>query len=172
MMPPLARIPEFCCLRAPQCCLWVAGIQITYLAAAPANSGDPDILEHFVPPGAGPPFYLHANRSDACYVVQGTFRFRCGANETRVTAGQFLMIPPGLPHLYENVGKEWGRLLNVVTPGGLEPLYLELNQAAGQAPLSLTRFREITSRHGVEILSSPVDSQPSSCGTSGADYRD
>lgn len=158
VMPPLIRIPESCCPQVPQRCLWVAGVQISYLSAAPASSGDPDILEHFVPPGAGPPFYLHVSRSDAFYVVQGKFRFRCGANETLATTGQFFMIPEGLPHLYENVGVEWGRLLNIVTPGGLEPFYLELNQAAQHAPLSFPGFLEITARHGVQILTSQVES--------------
>jgi mannose-6-phosphate isomerase-like protein (cupin superfamily) len=157
VVPPPTRIPEFCCLQAPQRCLWVAGVQISYLAGARANSGDPDILEHFVPPGAGPPFYRHVSRSDAFYVTQGKFRFRCGANETLAAAGQFFMIPQGLPHLYENVGGEWGRLLNIVTPGGLELLYLELNQAAQHASLNIPRLLEITSRHGVEILTSQLD---------------
>jgi uncharacterized RmlC-like cupin family protein len=156
-VPPITRIPESGCLQSPQRCLWVAGVQLSYLAGAPANSVDPDILEHFVPPGAGPPFYLHVSRSDAFYVVQGKFRFRCGANETLVTAGQFLMIPQGLPHLYENVGEEWGRLLNIVTPGGLEPLHLELNQVSKISPLSFLRFLEITSRYGVEILNAQVE---------------
>jgi mannose-6-phosphate isomerase-like protein (cupin superfamily) len=156
-MPLPTPIIESCCLSAPRRCFWVGGVQISYLAGARTNSGDPDITEHFVPPGAGPPFHLHQSRTDAFYVIQGQFRFRCGANDTFITAGQFLMLPQGLPHLYENVGEEWGRLLNVITPGGLEPLYLELDQASRHVPLSFNRFLDITSRHGVAIVTSPPD---------------
>jgi hypothetical protein len=138
-------------------CFWVAGVQISYLSGACGNGGEPDIVEHFVPPGAGPPFYLHASRTDAFYVIQGKFRFRCGANDAVVTAGQFLMLPHGLPHLYENVGRDWGRLLNIITPGGLEPLYLELDQASQHGPMDCHRFLEINSRHGVAIVNSELN---------------
>jgi mannose-6-phosphate isomerase-like protein (cupin superfamily) len=133
-------------------CFWVAGVQISYLSGACGNGGEPDIVEHFVPPGAGPPFFLHASRTDAFYVIHGNFRFRCGANDATLKAGQFLMLPQGLPHLYENVGDDWGRLLNIITPGGLEPLHLELDQASRHAPIDCDRFLEINARHGVTIV--------------------
>lgn len=153
VMSPVVPIPEPGCLHTPQRCLWVAGVQISYLASAPPSSNTPDILEHLVPPGAGPPYYLHPSRADAFYIIHGKFRFRCGANESVVTANQFLMIPPGLPHLYENVGEDWGRLLNVITPGGLESLYQELDQASRCAPLCPHSFIDTALRHGVVIIS-------------------
>jgi quercetin dioxygenase-like cupin family protein len=159
-MSPGAPIPESCCLPTPKRCFWVAGVQISHLSG-PRNSDEvPDIIEHFVPPRAGPPFYLHRHRTEAFYVLQGRFRFRCGANEALLAAGQFLLFPKGLPHLYENVGEDWGRLLSVITPGGMEPFYVELDQASQKCPISFEQVHEISSRHGIAILTSHSGCSP------------
>jgi mannose-6-phosphate isomerase-like protein (cupin superfamily) len=164
---------ESCCPPTPKRCFWVAGVQISYLAGPRETGGDPDILEHFVPPRVGPPFYLHLERTEAFYVVQGSFRFRCGANEALLEAGQFLLIPKGLPHLYENVGADWGRLLNVITPGGLEPFYVELEEASRNAPLQFQRVLDISSRYGLSILTSDFvgSMHRADCGSSGSEVK-
>ncbi|MCL4178396.1 MAG: cupin domain-containing protein [Verrucomicrobia bacterium] len=156
-MSPIPQSPESGCLPTIRRCFWSAGIQISQLSASRGNQGDPDILEHFVPPRAGPPFYLLEERTEAFYVVQGRFRFRCGANDILMAAGQFLQLPRGLPHLYENVGGDWGRLLNVIAPGGLEPFYVELEAASRSCPVSFDRILQLGSRHGVSILTSQMN---------------
>ena len=157
LMSPIPQLTESGCLSTTRRCLWVAGIRISHLSEPPGPSRDPDILEHFVPPRAGPPFYLFEERTEAFYVVQGRFRFRCGANDILVAAGQFLQVPRGLPHLYENVAKDWGRLLNIITPGGLEPFFVELEAASRSSPVSFDRILQLGSRHGISILTSWID---------------
>jgi hypothetical protein len=127
---------------------------MTFLTGGGEGEAIPDFIEHLVPPGAGPPFYLHRTRTEAIYVIQGRFRFRCGANDTPANAGQFLLMPKGLPHLYENVGNTWGRLLLVIIPGGLEPFHRELGEASRDHALGFERLVAITSNYGIAILGS------------------
>jgi hypothetical protein len=128
---------------------------MSHLAGPLEAHAEPDIVEHLVPPHAGPPFYLHRERSESFYVVHGKFRFRCGANDIHLVAGQLLRMPPGLPHLYENVGEDWGRLLNVISPGGLAAFYLELEQMSRSGPFDIERVSKISAQHGIVILTAP-----------------
>jgi hypothetical protein len=135
----------------------VGGIQISLLSGPQPAGAAPDIVEYLVPPRAGPAFYLHEARAESFYVVQGKFRFRCGANDIPFVAGELLHIPAGLPHLYENVGADWGRLLNVISPGGLSAFYLELEQASRAGPFSIERFSKLGAPHGIKVLTAPED---------------
>lgn len=58
-----------------------------------------------IPPGAAAHPHLHEQHETAIYVLSGRARMRFGdglADELEVSAGQFLYIPAGMPHLPYN----------------------------------------------------------------------
>jgi mannose-6-phosphate isomerase-like protein (cupin superfamily) len=62
------------------------------------------ILDHS-PPGQGP--RLHHHPDEETWVVQaGTVRFTAGEDTLEAGPGDVVVVPPGLPHKFVNVGSE------------------------------------------------------------------
>jgi quercetin dioxygenase-like cupin family protein len=69
-----------------------------------------------VAPGQAQAPHRHADQDKVYYVVEGAGRFRLGAEETRLTAGEALVAPAGVEHGLANDGGEPLLVLVVVTP--------------------------------------------------------
>jgi uncharacterized RmlC-like cupin family protein len=88
-----------------------SGLQgLTYGAGITAESaGASSICMHrlTLPPGARARAHLHEQHESAIYVISGTADFWSGdrlEHHVLVQAGDFLLIPAGVPHLPANTG--------------------------------------------------------------------
>jgi quercetin dioxygenase-like cupin family protein len=64
--------------------------------------------------GAKP--HVHREHADAFYVLDGELDFHVAGGQRRLTAGSFVLAPPGLVHGFE-IGAEGARYLNLHVPG-------------------------------------------------------
>lgn len=64
----------------------------------------------------GPPQHRHARHDEGFYVVSGTASFTVGDTTYNAPAGTLIMVPPGAPHTFANLGDETTVLLNTFTP--------------------------------------------------------
>jgi quercetin dioxygenase-like cupin family protein len=64
--------------------------------------------------GASP--HIHREHADAFYVIEGELLSHVAGGQHRLTAGSFVLAPPGLVHGFE-VGPDGARYLNFHTPG-------------------------------------------------------
>jgi mannose-6-phosphate isomerase-like protein (cupin superfamily) len=64
----------------------------------------------------GPPQHRHARHDEGFYVVSGTASFTVGDTTYEAPAGTLVMVPPGAPHTFANLGDEPTVLLNTFTP--------------------------------------------------------
>jgi mannose-6-phosphate isomerase-like protein (cupin superfamily) len=64
----------------------------------------------------GPPQHRHAQHDEGFYVVSGTALFTVGGTSYDAPAGTLVMVPPGAPHTFANIGDEPTVLLNTLTP--------------------------------------------------------
>jgi mannose-6-phosphate isomerase-like protein (cupin superfamily) len=81
------------------------------------------VLEFLIPPNDGPAVHSHLREDEVWYVIKGDFRFTAGGTMFRVSTGGLAFGPRGLPHAFQNVGDELGRLLVVTTPSGLDRFF-------------------------------------------------
>lgn len=92
-----------------------------------AETGDTNasmtVLEFWIPPNDGPALHSHLREDELWYVIEGDFRFKAGDLMLRASTGGMAFGPRGLPHAFQNVGDEMGRLLVVTTPSGLERFF-------------------------------------------------
>jgi len=65
---------------------------------------------------SGPRPHIHRQHADAFYVLEGGLSFRVGSQQRTVSAGSFVLAPPGLVHGFD-VGPEGDRHLNIHAPG-------------------------------------------------------
>jgi mannose-6-phosphate isomerase-like protein (cupin superfamily) len=64
----------------------------------------------------GPPQHRHAQHDEGFYVVAGAARFTVGPDHHDVGPGTWVMVPPGAPHTFANIGDEPLVMLNTFTP--------------------------------------------------------
>lgn len=96
----------------------------------------------------GPPQHRHAQHDEGFYVVSGTARFTVGQTPYDVLAGALVMIPPGAPHTFANLGDEPAVLLNTFTPDLYVQYFRDLGEMiAGGEPLSPENTIKAMSRY-------------------------
>lgn len=77
--------------------------------------------------GQGPWTVLHVHNhcEESFYVLEGTFTFTLGDESVEASAGDYVLVPRGTPHMMA-AGPEGGRLLTLYVPGGNEEMFIEL----------------------------------------------
>jgi mannose-6-phosphate isomerase-like protein (cupin superfamily) len=110
------------------------GDRIVIHATAAETNGAYGMWETFPAPGKGPALHTHTRETECFRVVRGTYRFRCGEDEFDVSAGAVVVLPPHVPHSFRNIGEEPGQMFAIVTPGGFEQFFSEIEAAAADTP--------------------------------------
>ena len=109
----------------------------------------------------GPPRHLHYEQDEWFYVLEGAFVFEVGpegsAERLRLTAGDSLVAPRRVPHVWASVGESPGRILAAVSPAGkLEAFFRETGKANVPAPPDPELWRA----YGMEWLGPPLPVEP------------
>lgn len=96
----------------------------------------------------GPPQHRHARHDEGFYVVSGAARFTVGETAYDATPGTLVMIPPGAPHTFANLGDEPAVLLNTFTPDLYVQYFRDLGEMiASGKPLTPENTIEAMSRY-------------------------
>jgi quercetin dioxygenase-like cupin family protein len=97
------------------------------------TGGRLSVVEHTVPPGvlAGPLHY-HSREDEYSYVLQGHLGALLGDQEVYAEAGDLIFKPRGQWHTFWNPGDSPTRVLELITPAGLEDLFRELGALGGE----------------------------------------
>ena len=103
------------------------------------------------PHSSGPPQHRHARHDEGFYVVSGTVRFTSGEKSFDAPPRTLVMVPPGAPHTFANLGEEPAVILNTFTPDLYVQYFRDLRDmiAAGQ-PLSPGTIEAVMARYGTE----------------------
>jgi quercetin dioxygenase-like cupin family protein len=96
-----------------------------FLVTGADTAGAYFAMEAIVAPGGGPPPHIHRHEDETYYVVEG----RCGVllGEEWITAGvgDFVNVPRGTVHRFENQSTEALRMILTFTPAGIEKFFEE-----------------------------------------------
>jgi quercetin dioxygenase-like cupin family protein len=83
------------------------------------------MAEVSVPPGGGNPPHIHRREEETFYIQQGTLTVQVGGETVTASAGDFVFLPRGVAHSFQNTGNVDAKVLLVVTPAGLEKFFEE-----------------------------------------------
>jgi|SRR5215469_1366978 mannose-6-phosphate isomerase-like protein (cupin superfamily) len=111
---------------------WVLGDHYRVKISADETKGSLAVIEVIAFPENGPPPHIHHREDESFYILDGTFSVLIGDQRFGGGAGDFVHIPRGTLHTYENIGVTPGRLLVTLTPGGFENLWREIGESAQQ----------------------------------------
>jgi len=94
-----------------------------FKAAAHDTAGRFDFVVMALAPMTGPPLHFHDAQDDTISVLGGLLTVQAGEEVLDLGPGDFISIPPGVAHTFDNVhnGDDLVRTVNVMTPRGLFP---------------------------------------------------
>jgi quercetin dioxygenase-like cupin family protein len=123
------------------------GARIVIHAMAAETGGAFGMWETFTPPGQGPAPHTHTRETEAFHVICGTYRFWCGDDQFDAPPGTVVVLPPNVRHAWKNISDEPGRMLGIVTPGGCEHMFIDIESSGADTP---RRIAAIEARYGIE----------------------
>lgn len=137
------------------------GIQTIDFKVTSQDSADLFIAELTFHAKGGPPRHLHYEQDEWFYVLAGEFVFEVGpevsAERLKLTAGDSLLAPRRVPHVWASIGEGQGRIIAAVTPAGkLEAFFRDTGKANVPAPPDPEMWRA----YGMEWLGPPLPVEP------------
>jgi quercetin dioxygenase-like cupin family protein len=108
------------------------------------------VVEHTLPPHvlAGPLHY-HSREDEYSYVLQGRLGALLGDQEVVAEAGDLVFKPRGQWHTFWNPGDTTTRILELITPAGLEELFRELGAMGGE--MDPATLPALAARYGGQV---------------------
>lgn len=129
--------------------LHVLGATMELLLDSHATGGRLAVLVETTPPGGGPPLHSHANEEEYFYVIDGDFEFTLADETLRPKPGDFLTIPRGVPHRFENVGDVPGHLHITLSPAGFEEFFRAVSALIADGPPDPEELGRLGAAHGL-----------------------
>jgi len=113
------------------------------------------VVEATVPAGHGPPKHVHSREDESFYVIEGRFRLWHGDDLMEVGPGEVAYMPKDVPHTYQNIGSEPGRLLVTIIPAGFEGFFRDVSQRGLSAPEDMQELNALAGKYGLQFLGPP-----------------
>jgi len=101
-------------------------------AAASNTNGAFEIFEYHGP--IQPPPHIHREHDEAFYILEGSFTFILGRDESEVSRGDFVWVPRGTRHGFRAAPDARALLLTI--PAGLEGFFRELTAGIAEGKTS------------------------------------
>jgi quercetin dioxygenase-like cupin family protein len=105
--------------------LSLRGTQVAYKAEGERPGGGPTFLEFTAAPGFSTGDHVHSRIEEIFYVVEGEFQIRAGDQTLRAKAGDFVLVPPGVPHGFGNPEGTPAKMVLLISPAGVHEAYFE-----------------------------------------------
>lgn len=107
-----------------------AGRMDRFLLDGSATEGRISVVEHTVGPRImAAPLHRHTLEDEYSFVLEGELGALLGDEEVYAGPGDFVVKPRGQWHTFWNAGDSTLRLLEIITPGGMEELFKTLGRA-------------------------------------------
>ncbi|WP_345246347.1 cupin domain-containing protein [Nibrella saemangeumensis] len=108
--------------------------------------------------GSGPPLHVHQNMDEFFCVLEGEFLFQVGNEKTRLKAGDTMFVARTVPHGFDCVSSQPGKLLVTVQPAGdMESFFRQLGKLLPEkgAP-DLKAMGKLYQAHDSAIVGPPI----------------
>lgn len=127
---------------------------LLFQAVSEQTGGCFDFFEDISAPKAGPPEHVHHQNDESLYILEGDFLIKIGDHLFEATPGTFCCIPRGIPHTWQNVGTQPGKMLTIFTPGGMEGFFQALSQVSSL--LDMAQVLPIAQKYSSEVVGPPL----------------
>jgi quercetin dioxygenase-like cupin family protein len=98
-----------------------------FMIGGTITGGRLSVVEHTLPPHVlAAPLHFHTREDEYSYVLEGQLGALLGQQEVLAAPGDLVFKPCGEWHTFWNPGHTPTRILELITPAGLEDLFREL----------------------------------------------
>lgn len=111
--------------------------------------------------GDMPPLHVHHHDDEAFFVLDGELTLFVGGDRLTLAAGQAVLAPRGVPHVYR-VESPTARWLAIASGAGFERFVRAVSEPAGEdalppegRPHDPAELARVAAEHGIEILGPP-----------------
>jgi quercetin dioxygenase-like cupin family protein len=131
-----------------------------FLVTGAETGGAYFAMEAIVAPGGGPPLHIHRHEDETFYIVEGECALQLGEEWITAGVGDFVNVPRGTVHRFQNQGTETMRMIVTFTPAGIEKFFEETLERtldpkayiADNVDAVAARYAAAAPRHGLEFL--------------------
>ncbi len=134
---------------------------VTVKALAADTGGAYSLFECRTAPAQGTLPHRQRYEEETFYVLEGTYTFVLDDQRIEVHPGDYVFVPRGTIHAFTNTGETVGRVLVLVTPGGIhERFFTELGEPVPPSTLptappgepDVCHIVAVAQKYGIEIL--------------------
>ena len=120
------------------------------LVSGESTNGALTVITQTCKPGEGPPPHIQENDDEFFFVIEGEFELFDGKQWTKLPRHQCGCKLRGELHTFRNCGTTIGKILCVITPGGLDR-YLEAISTLS-IPNDLETLMNISGKFGIRFV--------------------
>jgi quercetin dioxygenase-like cupin family protein len=145
---------------------WAMGSLFEHLLTAEESGGRVGVALVTQPVGTATPLHRHTREAEAFFILSGTMTYRAGDDVFHLAEGDFIWLPPHVPHAFRVTGHEDVRFLGLTDPGHLFGLYDEVGLPAAERRLpgadgrpmdeEMARWNVVGPRYGLEVVGPPL----------------
>jgi len=110
------------------------------------------IVEHPVAPRTLVPPHVHQDHDEWSYILEGRIGARVGEDEFVAEVGSYILKPRRIPHTFWNPDDRPARILEIITPSGLEDMFATFGELGARGELTPETMGATTARYGSTIL--------------------
>lgn len=103
-----------------------------------------------VPPGGGVPPHSHASEEESYYMLKGTMVMQLGDEEFTIEPNDFVHVPAGIAHGYQNNSPQFICFLAWTVGGAIDQFFLEMAEVR-DLPQDLPKMAAILDKYGIQM---------------------
>jgi quercetin dioxygenase-like cupin family protein len=104
----------------------LGGVEVVFRMSGEETGGAYALLEFCLEPGRLVPPHAHRREHEVSYVLEGEIGVRIGPDELTATPGSLVVKRPQVTHAWWNARASPARVLETISPAGLESYFREL----------------------------------------------
>ena len=129
---------------------FLGSIGVRFMLDGATTGGGFSLVEHPMSPRAlAAPLHRHLREDEYSFVLEGRLAALLGEEEVIAEPGDLVFKPRHQWHTFWNPGDTPTRILEIISPAGLEELFRELGRPGGEYDMST--LPALAARYGCEV---------------------
>jgi mannose-6-phosphate isomerase-like protein (cupin superfamily) len=147
----------------------LGSLGVRFMAWAEETGGGFSLVEHPIPPRSlCAPVHKHSKEDEYSFVLEGRMGALLGEDTVFAEAGDFVFKPRDQWHTFWNAGDEPCRILEIISPGGFEHYFDELDEVTSRPDFSPEMIGPVAVKYGIEF---DFEAIPALCAEHGLEFK-
>ena len=133
----------------------LGGVGVVFKLWGQDTGGALSVVEHPFAVGALVEPHTHTREDEYSIVTEGEIGFRSGDREVVLGAGGYITKPRGELHAMWNAGKTPARMIEIISPAGLEHCFREVADLVEAGSPAFDQLAALAASYGLEFGDAP-----------------